>query len=60
MSNQVAEFAESVLCRFLFEGKIPFNKLWVLLNLRAELDLRSTNVILLEFSKINKIPGIVF
>ena len=27
----------------IFEGKTLFNKLWLLLDLRAELDLRSTN-----------------
>ena len=33
------------LCSALFEGKTLFYKLWTMLDLRAELDLRSTNLI---------------
>ena len=37
----------------LFEGKTVFNKLWPLLDLRAQLDLRLTKLIL-PFNRIRK------
>ena len=36
-------FSGKMQYRTLFEGKTPFNKLWPLLDLRAELELRLTN-----------------
>ena len=36
----------------LFEGKTPFSKVWLLLDLRGELDLRLTKILVLVYNLI--------
>ena len=38
----------------LFEGETPFNKLWLLLDLRVELGLRSTKILVVKSSEFLK------